>query len=515
MKWFSTILIAILLTGIVIPVVSAWDEVFPWAGTYYLDNIPANVSYLFINMAGAGGSGKSTLYEGGGVHRNHWGYGGSAAEFGNFTMVPVVYTTNYTVIVGIKGAQSEIDAASHAGTASSIPALGLTKAGGDGGIQGGTTAHAGGDGESTDFFSYDAGSGIPGGSVDGYAGGAGGIGAGAGGGGAAVNGSVDGLDTGIGGAGVDGYIHVWDMNGSAMNVPYYTASPTNTGYGSVVTFTDESILNDAGNLTYNWSFGDGQTSTTLGTVTHVYSSYGVFTTNLTLTSDTGIVYLSKPDYITITNVPITAWVPAKLVRLKIVDAYGVRLINANISVSYITNSLPSKDPAYLTSAFGISQVVANQMVTGAVAMQGYTGTDGSASFMMFPAIQYGITITNETIGLSKYVTIYPQDVDYVIYCPLTSQAPQTLAATYLYNSSLYVTEPNASWITWNLLYSDPSGHTTGLSWNVTCWNNMTVMHSNSWGAVGPTDIIVDNYTFPSEPKGMEYVALYDAVRDQP
>ena len=155
------------------------------------------------------------------------------------------------------------------------------------------------------------------------------------------------------------------------------------------------------------------------------------------------------------------------------------------------------------------------MVNGDVAMQGLTGTNGQISFMMFPAIQYGITITNETAGLSKYVEIYPTDSDYIIRCPLTSQAMPTMASTSLANASLYVTEPNSSWITWNLLYSDPSGHTTGLTWNVTCWNNMTVMHNNSWGAVGTSAIIVDNYTFPSVPVGEEYVAMYDAVRDIP
>ena len=355
-----------------------------------------------------------------------------------------------------------------------------------------------------------------GGSVIGGTGGLGGVGCGAGGGGAATNTSRDyGVPAAIGGAGSDGYVGIWDMNASGTNIPAYTASPTSTGYGNVVTFTDESILNDDVGLTYLWDFGDTLTSTTRGSTTHVYATYGVFTTNLTLASSTGTVYLNKTNYITITNVPITAWYSPKLVKFKIVDAYGSDLPGANISISYITNSLPNKDPAYLTSAFGIPQSVALQMTTDGVAMQGYTGTDGSASFTLFPAIQYGITITNASAGLTNYVTLYPQDNDYVIRCPLTTQVMPTMAGDSLVNSSLFVTEPNSSWITWNLLYSDPSGHTTGLTWNVTCWNNMTVMHSNTWGAVGTSTIIVDNYTFPSEPKGMEYRALYDATRDIP
>jgi len=511
-----------------VPIVSAWDEGWPWQGTYYLchvgegcasNHIPTNVTTLFMNIAGGGGSGASSGTTGG---YSTWGYGGSAGEYGNYTMVSVPLGTNYTIIVGAKGPTANhaitgpnSPAVSHAGGDTS--AFGRTKHGGAGGLMGGASNSNGGVGASTNYmgvFTANAG-----GSITGYSGGLGGTGYGAGGGGAAGN-MTNGGDgyPGVtyGGAGMDGYVGVWDMNGSGTNVPYYIASPTSTGYGNIVTFTDESILNDAGNLTYNWDFGDGSThGTTRGTTTHVYSTYGVFTTNLTLTSDMGTVYLNKTDYITITNTPITAWYTQKIVPFKIVDAYGADLPGANVSVRYISNTLPSKDPTYLTSAFGISQAVATQMVNGDIAMQGYTGSNGQISFMMFPAIQYGITITNISAGLSNYVEIYPTDSDYVIRCPLGSQVMPTMASTSLANSSLYVTEPNSSWITWNLLYSDPSGHTTGLTWNVTCWNNMTVMYANSWGAVGTGTVIIDNYTFPSEPKGMEYVAVYDARRDIP
>ena len=341
---------------------------------------------------------------------------------------------------------------------------------------------------------------------------------GSGGGGAAGNSSLG--DDGYpgqtyGGAGADGYVGIWDMNGSAANIPYFSAAPTNTGVGTVVVFTDESLLHDSANLTYLWNFGDGTTSSVIGSTTHVYSNYGVFSVNLTIASDVSTAYLYKPSYITITATPITAWYTQKLVRLKTVDAYGNDLEGSNISVSYISNTLPSKDITWLTSAFGISQIVATQMVSGSTAMQGYTGTDGSVSFMMFPAIQYGITITNTTTGLSKYVTIYPQDTDYVIKCELPSQIAPTSRTVYLYNSSLYVTEPNASWITWNIIYSDTSGYTTGLTWNVTCWNNMTEMYSKTWGALGSGDVVADNYTFPSVPAGVEYRAVYQAVRDIP
>ena len=505
--------IAALITLLIFPgAVLAYDTSYSVAGTYTW-TCPANVTLIFVQMAGGGGSGKSTGWLPGWSY-NEWGYGGSAGQYGNITMVPVVPGTNYTIVVGAGGATSTAYGVSNAG--GTTTAFGYTKLGGAGGLQGGYSAANGGVGETTNFFSLVAG-GAAGGNSGAYTGGAGGIGFGAGGGGAASDASTSyGTNATTGGSGTVGIVAIWDMNGSAANVPYYTASPTTATMGTVVTFTDESLLHDSANLTYDWDFGDGTThSTTVGSTAHVYSSYGVFTTNLTITSDVGSSSLVKTNYIAITATPITAWYTQKLVRLKVVDSYGNDLPGANVSINYIADTLPSHDATYLTSAFGISQTVAAQMTNGSTMMNGFTATDGAISAMMFPAIQYGITITNLSVGLSKYVTIYPQDNDYIIYCPLGTQAKPTSRVEHMFNSSLYVTEPNASWIMWNLYYQDTSGYTTGLAWNVTCWNNKTVMKSGTWGGVGTGDIVRDNYTFPSVPAGVEYRAYYQATRNVP
>lgn len=523
MRRHLLIILAVLLA---IPIVAtAYDVGYGYEGSFTFNcsavpACPANMSYAFVSMAAGGGSGKSTTW-GATPNQNLFGYGGNAGEYGNYTMVPIVYTADYTIVVGGHGDTNTVyNTTTSANDGGDTTAFGYTKHGGTAGGSGYIIAGAGGNGQSTNFYTtYTHPSAIlavAGGNSGIYTGGLAGTGKGAGGGGAASNSSLV-YDVGqaIGGNGGDGIVYIWEMNASGSNIPGYTASPTTAGIGSIITFTDNSILNDGVGLSYLWDFGDGSTSTVNGTVTHVYSSYGVFSTNLTITSSTGTVSLPKPNYITITNVPITAWYTQKLVRLKTVDAYGNDLVGTNITVNYISNSLPSKDTSWLTSAFGISQAVANQMVNGSVAMQGMSGSDGSVTFTMFPAIEYGITITNNTLGLSKYVTVYPQDNDYVIYCPLGSQAEPISRITHMYNTSLYVTEPNASWITWNIYYQDTSGYTTGLTWNVTCWNNMTEMYNKTWGAVGASTILADNYTFPSVPAGVEYRAVYQATRDIP
>jgi PKD repeat protein len=504
MKWYFVFLIGMLLIG----TVSAYDISYATPGTY--DWVcPANTTLIFVQMAGGGGSGKSTSWwlE----SSNAWGYGGSHGEYGNITMVPVTPGVHYPIVVGAGGATSVAYGVSNAG--GTTTAFGYTKLGGAGGLSGSGIAQVGGAGESTGFWGGAYG-GVSGGTSGAYTGGAGGTGVGSGGGGAGSNASlVYGIGSTTGGAGAGGAVGIWDMNGSGANVPYYTANPTTTGIGTVVTFTDESLLHDSANLTYDWDFGDGTAhSTTLGTVTHVYTAYGTYTTNLTITSDIGVSYLSKTGYISITSTPITAWYTQKLVRIKAVDAYGNDLEYSNISISYISNSLPSKDVAWLSSAFGISQSVATQMVDGSIAMQGYAGSDGSVTFMMFPAIQYGITITNLSIGLSKYTTLYPQDNDYIIYCPLLSQIPPESKYEELVNSTIYVSEPNTTHITFTAVYQDTTATTTNVRWNVTNLTSGTVVKSLSWGVPVAGTQYTDTYTFPSTPSGIEYQATMDATR---
>jgi len=515
MKW-QFILVGLLILISSVSGLANYSYIFP--GTYTW-TASANMSYASAQISGGGGSGMGGKYYD--ANKGSWGFGGSKGDYGYYTMIPVVSGTGYPIVVGDGGIASwpnetgDSTTVSHPGSLSS--AFGHTRNGGAGGLVGsGESPQNGGDGVSTGITDLTGIIGavygpaeVGGGSVP-YTGGAPGTGYGSGGGGAAWN-RTQYLLT-YGGKGGGGIVNIWDMNASTYNTPLYTASSTSAGYGTVITFTDESLIHDIMNLTYNWSFGDGTFSDTKGTVSHVYSNYGVFSTNLTLASDVSTLYNYKKDYITITNVPVTAWYTQKLVRLKIVDGYGAQLEGANISISYISSTLPSHDIGWLTKSFGVSQSTAEAMTNSSVAMQGYTDIDGSSVFMMFPAIQYGITITNVSVGLSKYITLNPQDTDYVIQCFLPNQVPQTSVLTHLYNSTLYVTEPNASFIVWNIIYQDTSGDTTALTWNITCLTNGTEMHTKTWGAMGINDVAADNYTFPSEPKGIEYKALYDATR---
>jgi hypothetical protein len=180
-------------------------------------------------------------------------------------------------------------------------------------------------------------------------------------------------------------------------------------------------------------------------------------------------------------------------------------------VNYLASSLPSTDPTWLVSAFGISADVAAEMTSSSLAMAGTTAADGAVNFVMFPALTYGVTITNTTAGLSHYTTLTPQDNDYTIYCPLTSQGAPNSTQMQLGNTTLFITEPDMNHVTFNLIYYDTSGLTSTVNYNVTCWDNMTPMYYITFENVGSRIVTDSNYT-ATNVRGQEWRFWYNATR---
>lgn len=478
----------------------SWEYSSP--GVFYWV-CPPGLTSVFMNIAGAGGGGHGGWSSGGSRYAGH---AGSPGEYYNTSSITVVPGTNYTIVVGTGGMWGAYGGDAGAGGGSS--ALGIYVDGGAAGLALPAISPLGEDAEDTNFMSTAL---I---ATNGTAGtlgrgGYGGHGYGAGGGGGASDAA---LASG-GGYGAVGYVGITAESAGASNIPQFNGYPRTGASGTMVQFTDTSTIRNTANMTYLWDFGDGTTSTTIGSVSHVYSYTGTYTVNLSITSDFGTVSERKGEYISITKEDTSStWFSQKLVRLNIVDAYGTPLEGANVTVSYIASSLPNTDTSWLMTAFGVDPTVAAEMVNGSIGMRGNTGTDGAITFMMFPAIQYGISITNATMGLSKYVSVYPQDSDYTIRCILDGQVAPVSRQTSLANSTLYVTEPNASYVTFNIIYQDVSDKTTNIKWNVTCLTNSSVVYSKDFGDPG-TALQTDNYTVPTEPRGTEYRAMYNATRD--
>jgi hypothetical protein len=143
-------------------------------------------------------------------------------------------------------------------------------------------------------------------------------------------------------------------------------------------------------------------------------------------------------------------------------------------------------------------------------MSSYGGDDGAVPFMVFPGFLYGIRIQNTTTGLDYYTTLHPTDPDYTIYCPTTYANTGNVTYNQIANTNLYITEPNMSYVTFNIIYQDLSGLTSSVRWNVTNKDNGTVMRSTNFISPG-VSAVLDNYTVPNI-RGQEWIFSYNATR---
>jgi hypothetical protein len=267
---------------------------------------------------------------------------------------------------------------------------------------------------------------------------------------------------------------------------------------------------------------DGQTKNTSTGVALFGLGFGVYTITGSSSGYTGSsqAILMTGDrtmtlYFTKSTTPPQAitYYTQKQVRFKIVDAFGTPLSGANVTANYISTTLPSTDPTWLISAFGISSTVAGEMTNSGLAMAGLTAADGGLVFTMFPSLTYGLTITDTTRGINHHTTIMPQDSDYIIYTALPSQMAQNSSYMpgQMGNTSLFITEPTASTVQFHMRYYDPSGLTTNLKYNVTCWTNMTPMYYVDLGNPGTAVVTNDAYTVPNI-KGQEWRFWLNATR---
>ena len=301
-------------------------------------------------------------------------------------------------------------------------------------------------------------------------------------------------------------------------VAAFAFSPISGSAALLVNFTPTGYDGVPTGLVYNWSFGDGQYSNTVGAVSHVYAFNGMFTPSLWVNS-TGGNSSATAGMITVSSTQNTqnTWYTQRLVKIKIVDAYGSPIPNANLSLTYVASTLPSTNTSWLVDAFGITADVAAQMTNGGLAMQGGTSNDGSLTFMLFPALTYGMTITNATIGLNNYQTITPSDTDYTVFCPLPYQNVNSQVygkMTQLAQNLLYVSQINATAVMINFQYQDSASATTAVTWNVTNWNTGAVVYGRTFGNPG-IGMIIDNYTVLTVPSGVDYRFAYEATRNTP
>lgn len=298
----------------------------------------------------------------------------------------------------------------------------------------------------------------------------------------------------------------------------FSGIPTSGSVGLAVRFTDLSEFGSSSGVsgrTYNWSFGDDTISTqpyssTAGDVSHVYSALGTYTVTLRVNNTYGNDTETKTNYVIISASQQSTWYTQHLVKITAVNTNGNPIPDAKINATFMSSSLPNTSISWLQSAFGISEGVAGQMADGSYVMSDYSGADGSTSFMMFPGFRYQISVTNTTESLNYQTTIHPSDSEYIIYCPTTTANAGNSTYSQIGNTSLFVTEPNMSYVTFNFRYQDLSSLTSTVYWSVMCVDNETTMYSNTFILPG-TSLHIDNYTVPNV-RGQQWKFWYNATR---
>jgi hypothetical protein len=293
-----------------------------------------------------------------------------------------------------------------------------------------------------------------------------------------------------------------------------TGMPITDPVEIAITPTGESNITSTGSAVFDMGYG-------VYTATVTSNDYVTGSSAFIVTKDKSVsIYLTPKSSQSQGSI---TYYTQKQVRFKIVDAFGTPLAGANVTANYISTTLPSTDPTWLISAFGISSTVAGEMTNSGLAMAGLTAADGGLVFTMFPSLTYGLTITDAVRGINHYTTIMPQDSDYIIYTALPSQAVQNSSYMpgQLGNTSIYVVEPDPNHVTFCIRYIDSSALTTNLKFDVWKWANSSTpgmipvnVYHVDLGNPGASLVTDCSYTAVNI-RGDEYRFVYNATRSAP
>jgi PKD repeat protein len=285
--------------------------------------------------------------------------------------------------------------------------------------------------------------------------------------------------------------------------PYYSLvlSIANANTGAiipVVTVVDSygnSVNTTTGAFTGTYPYGpvsltltaDGYYSQTVSYVMTADATYAITLTPVSSQSqNTNIIYTQQQ------------------VRFIVMNSEGTKVNGALISASVVNSTLPSDSLTILEQAFGINANVAEIMLNGAEVMSGTTAGDGSLTFMMFPSLTYNLTITGVPAA-PWYISVSPRETEYTIHQPT---ANATSSYSNYVNTNITITEPNASYITFNAVFQDLSGATTNVKYYVVYRPNNTIIYYRDMGNPGKSAVTDNSVTVPNI-RGVTYWAYFN------
>jgi PKD repeat protein len=207
----------------------------------------------------------------------------------------------------------------------------------------------------------------------------------------------------------------------------------------------------------------------------------------------------------------SVWWTPHTVQLTIMDIYGKRLYNVNVTAIYNQSTMPEN---WITEMYGVQSTVSSQMVNKTLLMSGVTGSDGTITFTMLGSIGYDFYLTSSTYELDNYyVFAYPSDSMLNIYVVANGQnVPTAGNSTYvaLQGSGCVITMPNTSWYNATVYYHDAAGLTTQVNESVWFRSNNTVISEHD--VSNPGTAMITFSTLVPNVKGRQYGCGYNFTR---
>jgi hypothetical protein len=209
----------------------------------------------------------------------------------------------------------------------------------------------------------------------------------------------------------------------------------------------------------------------------------------------------------------TVWYTPKQVRFRVMDGNNNPLPSSTVIATFVATTLPSSDPTWLQTAYGISRSVADDMVSGAIAMTGTTGQDGYLTFTMHGSLQYNVSVYNATSGVTGWnKLLYPMDNEYLLRVLNSDQSTTvtTSSVTPLNGTALWAQPLTANVVRLGLNFTDTSGQSTNVQFMVWDAINGTVYNTNVSAAPG-VSMFQPYFDLPNV-RGNRYLWNYSAVR---
>jgi hypothetical protein len=158
--------------------------------------------------------------------------------------------------------------------------------------------------------------------------------------------------------------------------------------------------------------------------------------------------------------------PPHNVRFHAQDEFGNPMSGLLITAVYQESTGPIE---WLQDLFGLPVNVDVENTT----LSGTTGIDGSITFSMVEVVQYQMTASDATIGLSHTFLLYPKEDQYTIRFTLGDNADMSLYPDY----EVTAFDINETYVGLNVMYNDTLTSSTDSFTFVVAYGNKTPLYS--------------------------------------